>query len=83
MSWKKSLRDNNISQRELYLCSDLLVVVATVMNVASLQKIDKIIPLITATIVDNSISSGDSTSFIVASPEKTLLFVCEGRYVLV
>jgi hypothetical protein len=46
------------------------------MNVVSLQRIDKIIPLATATLIDNNIAQGDSTSFLLLSPIKTLLFVC-------
>jgi len=76
--YEKSLRDRECTLRELYLCTDLLVVVAAMMNVASLQKIDKIIPLVTATLIDNTVgSAGDTTSFIIASPVKTMMFVCD------
>lgn len=47
-----SLRDASMQKRNLYLCNDLIITVTVVLNTP--VKIDKVIPLLTAHVIENS-----------------------------
>ncbi|KAM9942538.1 hypothetical protein ACTFIT_005921 [Dictyostelium discoideum] len=77
---KKSLRDNSIQNRMVYLCNDILITISSItpLSGTTISKVDKIIPLVTAMTIFNS---EDTTSFFLVSPIKTHYFVCESQQV--
>ncbi|EGC31122.1 hypothetical protein DICPUDRAFT_89777 [Dictyostelium purpureum] len=79
---KKSLRDNGLQSRMVYLCNDILITVSSISlpigQHGAISKVDKIIPLVSAMTIFNS---DDNTSFYLVSPIKTHLFVCESQQV--
>jgi hypothetical protein len=70
---KKSLRDGESEDREVYLCSDILVTVLTLSTNLS-KKLDKVIPLISSTIIDNAIMS-EAGLYIHSPLEMCLLWL--------
>jgi len=79
--YKRSLRDNSLQLRHVYLCNDVLITVTQVLGNYLLQKTDKIIPLYSATIIDCPVDSypDSDRSFFLVSPVKTLLFVTKNH----
>ncbi|EGG18402.1 pleckstrin domain-containing protein [Cavenderia fasciculata] len=74
---KKSMRDQKIQSRLVYLCNDLFITITPLpkpIQAASINKVDKIIPLVTASII---FDSEDDLSFYLISPIKSHQFICE------
>ncbi|GAM29179.1 hypothetical protein SAMD00019534_123550 [Acytostelium subglobosum LB1] len=73
---KQSMRDRSIQTRLVYLCNDYLITITPLPLPiqTDLGKVDKMIPLATASII---IDSESDTSFYLISPIKSHLFICD------